>query len=166
MSLSSVKPDRLLERQLFRLCNSALGAGPECAAIIYYRTPTLDSRIDLVTELIRTKLPRRKKADGGHDHPLVTEWTTIIKDVKALLQTRNFIAHQPHKETEHWVWTDEESGEATSWVEIYRNFHERLRKKSKKTAIMAYSLPSHHAQLLKVTSDLSKFHDKIHPEQL
>jgi hypothetical protein len=115
-----------------------------------------------VEELIQTKLPRRRKADGGHDHLLVTEWTTIIKNVKALLQTRNFIAHQPHK-PEHWIWIDEDSVEATSWVEIYRNFHERMTKKSKKS-IMAYSLPSHHAQLLKVIADLSKFHDKINPE--
>jgi hypothetical protein len=119
-----------VERQLFRLCSFALGTGPERAAIIYYRTPTLDSRLDLVAELIRTKLPRRIKADGGHDHPLVTEWTTIIKYVKALLQTRNFIAHQPHKETECWIWIDEESVEATSWVEIYRNFHERICKRT------------------------------------
>ncbi len=153
-----------VERQLFRLCNFALGAGPERTAIIYYRTPTLDSRLDLVEELIRTKLPRRIKADGSHDHPLVIEWKTIIKDVKDLLQTRNLIAHHPHKETEHWVWIDEDLVETTSWVEIYRAFHERMRKKSKKTSIMAYSLPSHHAQLLKVISDLSKFHDKIHPE--
>jgi hypothetical protein len=151
-----------VEHQLFRLCNFALGAGPECAAIIYYRTPTLARRLELVEELIQTKLPRRRKADGGHDHLLVTEWTTIIKNVKALLQTRNFIAHQPHK-PEHWIWIDEDSVEATSWVEIYRNFHERMTKKSKKS-IMAYSLPSHHAQLLKVIADLSKFHDKINPE--
>jgi hypothetical protein len=154
-----------VERQLFRLCNFALGAGPELAAIIYYRTPTLDSRLDLVEELIQTKLPRKIKADGGHDHQLVTEWKTIIKDVKALLQTRNFIAHQPHKETEHWVYIDDEFIEVTSWVEIYRTFHERIRKKPKKKSIIAYSLPSHHAQLLKAISDLSKFHDKIHPER-
>src|ERR1700730_102814 len=86
-----------VERQLFSLCNFALGAGQERAAIIYFRTPTLDSRLDLVEELIQTKLPRRMREDGGHDHPLVTEWKTIIKDVKDLLQTRNFIANQPHK---------------------------------------------------------------------
>lgn len=48
-----------VEEQLFGICEHCLGARTDRAAIVYYRTPTIDSRVLLVDELVRTVLPKR-----------------------------------------------------------------------------------------------------------
>jgi hypothetical protein len=65
------------------------------AAIIYYRTPTIDARLQLADELVRTVLPKRGKNDGGHDHQDVKIWNELRKEINSLLPIRNRIAHHP-----------------------------------------------------------------------
>lgn len=84
-----------IEDQLFRLCWTALRCPPQQAAIVYFRTPTVDGRLALVSELIRTALPKKAKKDGGHDHADTKTWAQLEKDIRALLATRSRLAHHP-----------------------------------------------------------------------
>jgi hypothetical protein len=74
------------ERELFRLCDFALGADRKRASIVFYRTPNIESRISLTDDLVKSQA--FAKADAG-------QWTTIRNDVRKLLEFRNHIAHQP-----------------------------------------------------------------------
>jgi hypothetical protein len=65
------------------------------AAIVYYRTPTLDARIQLTDELIRTVLPERHEQQGGHDHEDVQTWNRVRKEIADILPIRNRLAHRP-----------------------------------------------------------------------
>jgi hypothetical protein len=72
-----------VETQLFELCVLALKSPGQQAAIVYYKSPTINSRLTLVDELLRAILPPRDREDGGHDHPLVSEWIDIFREIEA-----------------------------------------------------------------------------------
>jgi hypothetical protein len=74
-----------VEEQLFRMCARCLGTSDELAAIVYYRTPNMDTRLKLVDELLRAVLPKRKRKSGGHDHPDVKKWNTLRSNLEDLL---------------------------------------------------------------------------------
>jgi hypothetical protein len=84
-----------VEEHLFEIVLTSLGASRQRTAIIYYRTPTIDTRLQLVDELIRTVLPQRTRKDGGHDHPDVIIWDKLRKEIGEHFPTRNRIAHHP-----------------------------------------------------------------------
>jgi hypothetical protein len=84
-----------VEQKLFEICWKALQSPREQAAIVYYRTPTLDARLTLTDELLRHVLPKRERPNGGHDHPDVMAWDALDKEITELLPTRNRLAHHP-----------------------------------------------------------------------
>src|ERR1700731_2781989 len=84
-----------IENELFRLCHLSLRCTLRRAAIVYYRTPSIEGRIALTDELIKSFLPQRDKKAGSHDHPSVKEWKDIISEIRSLLPQRNMIAHSP-----------------------------------------------------------------------
>lgn len=84
-----------VEKRLFTICHRSLNTTKQRAAIIYYRTPTIDSRLKLVDELVRTALPIKQRKNGGHDHKDVIYWDKLRKDITAHFPLRNRIAHQP-----------------------------------------------------------------------
>lgn len=83
-----------VDEELFRICWLCLGSRRERAALIYYRTPTLDARLTLVDQLTSLILPRKERA-GAHDHADVILWRAIAGDFRKLLHTRRRVAHQP-----------------------------------------------------------------------
>src|ERR1019366_5285477 len=82
-----------VENHLFNICTLCLGATAHQSAIIYYRTPTIDSRLSLVDELVKSRMPA--KAPGEHDHDDLKLWDRLRKDIALLLATRNRLAHHP-----------------------------------------------------------------------
>ncbi len=84
-----------VEDKLFQICQRCLGCSPQRAAIVYFRTPTIRSRLELTDELIRTVLPNLKKKAGDQDHPDLKLWTKLLKDFKEPLEIRNRMAHHP-----------------------------------------------------------------------
>ena len=84
-----------VEDHLFEICLHSLGATKPRVAIVYYRTPTLDARLKLTDELVRTVLPARDPPDGGHDHPDTKKWSQLRRQIAELLPVRNRMAHHP-----------------------------------------------------------------------
>ena len=84
-----------VEEELFDVCQKCLGTPRTQAAIVYYRTPTLNGRLELVDELVLAALPQRERKSGGHDSAEVKAWRTIKADLADLLKTRSRIAHHP-----------------------------------------------------------------------
>src|SRR4051812_31103108 len=71
-----------VEEDLFDISQDLLGCSKEKAAIVYYRTPSMRARLELVDELMSTALPQRGRKNGGHDHPDLVAWTRIYSQVK------------------------------------------------------------------------------------
>jgi hypothetical protein len=57
-----------VEEKLFKIFWRATNCPKKQAAIIYYRTPTLDARLSLTDELVKHALPKPEKKSGGHPH--------------------------------------------------------------------------------------------------
>jgi|SRR5271166_2864442 len=79
------------------MCELALKSDPALVSIVFYRTPTIDARLKLASELTLSILPQRTRKSGGHDEPLVATWKQIETEINDLLPVRNLIAHSPVK---------------------------------------------------------------------
>jgi hypothetical protein len=76
---------------VFRGCIGPLTA----SAIIYYRTPGLDTRFQLTDELVTATIQPLPKKPGSHTNPDLVAWKAAIEGYQALLAVRRRIAHQP-----------------------------------------------------------------------
>ena len=116
-----------VEAYLFKICRAALGATSQRTAIVYGRTPTIESRRLLVDDLLATRFPVRRQ-NGGSEHPDSREWKSISISMQGLLPVRNQIAHRPMEP--HLDWTESADGgvgKADLWFEITTSEHERER---------------------------------------
>ena len=155
-----------VEDELFQVCWRVLRCAPEHAAIVYYRTPNLDARLTLATELVGSVLPKRNPPSGGHDHPDVRVWRDIETEFRGLLRVRNRIAH-------HSVWPTyrmESSDDlmtapiTISGFELYYSRHEELRGRIAGPALRLEDLKNHLNATAILTSRLHHFlHDVLLP---
>jgi hypothetical protein len=161
-----------VENAVYKLCQYCIGY-PEHTAIIYLRTPTLDSRLKLVDELVRLELPKKKKKNGGHDHKDVELWSKLIADVGKLLKARNMIAHQPvviSRNSLHIMW---ETGIITKEnALLYTRNEEILRDNRKKIETLGIEdLRKHLTATIMISQRFREFldvlreHTKQHVQQ-
>jgi hypothetical protein len=159
-----------VEEHLFEMCATVLSGPRVNAAIVYYRTPTLDSRLKLVGELVLAFLPKLERAEGGHDHPNVVTWNALRKDIEGQLGTRARIAHHP-------VMTHPNLYEVgdifelhdlleVSWLEIYTSEGEQLRGRGKPPKpLLIDDLKSHNDAVIDVATRLGHFRDHVLPKR-
>jgi hypothetical protein len=134
-----VKVWAVVEEHLFEICCLCLGEKRAAAAIIYGRTPTLDARISLLSELLESALPRK---GNEHKHPILVEWDAFSKSAKSLLPVRNAIVHAPSamKLTSPSL--------ADAWVEVYEAAHDKMRgRKTAKFPLKVKDLHDHEADV-------------------
>jgi len=118
---------------LFEVLWRCLQCPQDRAAIVYYKTPSIDPRLTLTDELVRAALP--KAENGAQPHPDLKTWSAIYNEIKAQLATRRRIAHQPvrlGKET-FSLAPDEHFGEneiELTYYEIHFSENEALRGKA------------------------------------
>src|SRR5258708_5361691 len=60
-----------IDERIFRIFQTCVGPIKQCA-IIYYRTPGLDVRVNLTEEIVASRFPSLKP--GEHPHRLLKEW--------------------------------------------------------------------------------------------
>jgi hypothetical protein len=147
-----------VEDAVFKLCEFALQAPRKQVAIVYFRTPALDARLELTSELMLSVLPQRTRQSGGHDHPDVKRWNTLIADIKSLLPTRNMLAHAPVVEKVH---VDISLSTLESWIKIALSEHEKLRgrKITMGSAIIGVAeMQSHHKAVIALVNRLNDFY--------
>jgi hypothetical protein len=155
----------LIEEHLFEICIASLAAERHRVAIVYYRTPTLDARLSLTDELVRTVLPLRDPPDGGHDPPDTITWGNIRREIVGLLPVRNRLAHHPvtHKELgpaptlQRWAMPI-----INSWYESYVSEAEKLRGKHENIKpLTAPDLSRHRADVEMVIQQLNLFRARV-----
>jgi hypothetical protein len=115
-----------IEELLYETVYEILGCTRRRAAVVYYRTPTLDSRVTLTSDLLRTVFP--ESAPGGKDDPGWAEWKAIRKKLKDALPTRNHLAHhQVSPIIDLWESTDGKEHKTTLRTASYKSHAEQLR---------------------------------------
>lgn len=153
------------EDHLFETCVSVLDTERQRAAIVYYRTPTVDARLSLADELVRTVLPRRDPPSGGHDHPDTLRWDEIRKEILVLLPVRNRLAHHPvaFKELGPVPSLQGWSMPAiASWYESHVSEGEKLRGRHEKTnPLTASDLTYHRVSVESIITQLDLFRAQV-----
>jgi hypothetical protein len=152
-----------IEQYLFKICRESLGSITIRAAIVYYRTPTIDARRTLVDELVRTVLPSKNPPSGGHDHPDVDEWKEIYKEMGELLRVRNRIAHQPIGPRMEFK-SESATGSPELWFEIYMSEHESARKGEPPKALRKEDLQQHASAVWELKERLAAFYINTLPK--
>jgi hypothetical protein len=119
-----------IEKALFYFCSFVLKSETKHVAIIYYRTPSLEGRLSLTDDLIRSLFPKKP---GEHDHSILVTWAEILSDIRSLVPIRNALAHWPvrYKRSIQARATDSGVAEIISeqtWMEIATSANERLKK--------------------------------------
>jgi hypothetical protein len=153
-----------IEAMLFDLCQHALGASSQATAIVFYRTPTLDTRINLCDELLRTILPTPERKNGGHEHMLAGEWRRIKKTLQDLMPERNFMAHKGIMHDADPIIVEIGANRARimnpnrkTWFELHLG-NEKMRPVDKRiTNLKIGDLKRHHAEVKKAFERLIAF---------
>ena len=155
-----------VEEKLFDLFVFVLDAPRKQAAIVYYKSPTIDTRLNLTDELVRAKLPERIRKNGGKDHPHLVVWTKLNTAIKDLLPPRNQLAHAPVREVEKIerrasLASGDVFATLATWLEIVESKGERLRGRGEKKPIRTKDLTTHLKEVEDLSVRISVFHGLI-----
>jgi hypothetical protein len=157
-----------VENELFEICVLALKAPRRQAAIIYYRSPSIDTRLRLANELLQASLPppERPKEDGGHDHSLLIQWKKINGDISDLLPTRNQLAHAPVRQVTSDAQLPLAQGARVvtflpTWLEVATSANEELRGGAKKEPVREDKLPDQLKKIEDISVGLSAFRKQL-----
>ena len=82
-----------VDEELFRNFRECLGPH-EQSAIIFYRTPGLDVRLNLTDEIVKSVFLRTDQSNA-HPPPGVKAWNALVSKFKTLLHVRRRLAHHP-----------------------------------------------------------------------
>lgn len=157
-----------VDEELFRLFQCCVGP-VEQAAIIFYRMPGLDVRLNTTDELIRSLLPKRTQKNGKHEHKSVRIWKEIFNRIKDQLAVRRRLAHQPVELHNDQVFQFGFSsfGEATLWdgkspipvprLVVRAGSHERARASSSPRPLDISDLRVHLSSVRILSNDLNDF---------
>jgi hypothetical protein len=154
-----------IDEELFRLFQACLGASIRQCAIIYYRMPGINQRLDVVDELIKSVLPKHQS--GMQPHAYVKKWTAIYKRCDDLLGTRRRIAHQPVQPKYEMKlyrsprpnYFDQQFPAETlqQSFEIYVSQNEQSRGKGELSPLTTTELQSHLLETAKIQSSMRDY---------
>jgi hypothetical protein len=156
-----------VDDELFRIFRSCVGPYNQCA-IIYYRMPGLNARLNCTDELVQSVLPEQVPKSGGHPHPHVTRWKEIKNRFSNLLSIRRRIAHHPitiRMSAGRRINLRSANKDAMrkypaipdSWFEIYVSQQEALRGGKDIPSLNVDDLQKHLFETVKLRDDLRRF---------
>ena len=93
-----------IEGRLFLVCNLCLRSDEAIAAIVFFRTPSLEARISLSNDLVTQRLQPEPLRSGQHPPKLLKLWSKVHAELKQNIFFRNYIAHQPDSVDVETLW--------------------------------------------------------------
>jgi hypothetical protein len=132
-----------IDRVLFWICEAALGAQRQQAAIVYYRNNMFSYRLVLTDELV--KAATKNKA-------VLAEWRKITGAIDDNLPIRNAIAHNPPKRT-----GTSKKGRAVYLYAIAVEPAELMRGKKKEFDVTPADMRTHIRQVTKLGKRMLRF---------
>jgi hypothetical protein len=142
-----------IEDYFFEICHTVLRSPSKQAAIVFYKTPTLDARMTLTDELVKLVLPQHKADD--HPHEDLKLWVTTYKMIDKLKPVRNRIAH---------CQAGVNISQAGSWWILYESNNERMRGKPGAPPLQIVDLTRHLIDVGKARSLLHNFYYSTLPK--
>lgn len=160
-----------VEDQLFRICLGVLKAPETQAAIVFFRTPTMETRLQLIQELLEAIIPAPERKNGGHPHADMDKWKIISKTFADLVPIRNRLAHDQVRRTDIYLAEEGEdvSGREPigSWFEIGQSPHKELRPRiDRKDDLLVGDLRAHRNLVRGLVDSLSSFYETVLPSHL
>lgn len=145
------------ESVIFQIFWKSLGCKEEQAAIVYFKSPSLETRFTLTQELVLSVLP--KTESGKPIHPDLKAWNAIVSTLNDLKTVRNRIAHHP---IAAYVAISDPGDILEFWFENYVSPEERLRGKHNNIKpLVVEDLKSHHLSALSLTTALKRFYERL-----
>lgn len=149
-----------VEEEVFNICRDILKVGQEYMAIIYYRTPTLASRLELADELVATIIPKKPES-GKHTDIDALAWKRVFDAVKDAFSIRNQLAHSPVSPVmtlEDGTWLKDVAKSNVRYrFESYPHPQEKARARTNKTALVLTDLQNHLALVASLHHELGMF---------
>jgi hypothetical protein len=147
-----------VDDQLFRIFRDCIGPYDQ-SAVIFYRTPGLDTRLSLTDEIVRVTLLPSWERPGKRD-PRIKAWSAILSEFRASLAIRGRVAHQPVRTEPFRVGMP--AGAQLTAFEIYVGRHEQLRDSAAKSVPLTLGdLKNHLAAVNKLSDRLKAFLDDV-----
>lgn len=156
-----------VDNALFDISAWALRCHEEIAAVVYYRTPSLDARISLVNDLIEARFIPGGLKNGEHAPPLLKAWRKLKKRLEEK-EFRNFIAHN------HTVTLSSAMNAAASrypyfsmndqamfGARVAQPGHDKRRRPSKYEFVGPDELRDHYKVVCSLRNDLQAFHGEL-----
>ena len=148
------------ESHMYGICRSALGMNERprraLAAVIFFRTPSIEARMTLISDLLQAVAFPDGKKSGQHDPEFLKKWRKVEALMRELTPFRNFIAHNPMQRRHASVLVDGEKmgiyrrGE----LEIVQEYDDRIRRKSSIEKVGVAELKAHSKAMDDVMSGL------------
>jgi len=149
------------EAAVYHLCRLCLGSSERLAAIVFYRTPSLDGRLQLVSEMI----PAALELDDAEakKNPLVREWLEILKAMNDQKQVRNHLAHQPvtSRMNASISLSDPARNRVESFVSVPQSPQEALRRRASRVEVRAEELEPHYRAVEAATGRLWSLYEAL-----
>ncbi len=152
-----------VETELFRLCWTALRCRMHQAAIVYYRTPTMDSRLSLTSELIASHFPKPKS--GDHPPKELRTWAKLESTIRSELKVRGRLAHHHTGARQELLELPPETGaDVFAWeiFESYVSYAESLRgKHDERPSLKEADLIDHLRQVSEFSRQLDEYYHRV-----
>lgn len=84
-----------VQEHLYAIVLQILRCEPRHASIIFFRTPSIEARITLADDLLKTVFPQTSENPGTKSHSGYATWTGIQADLRREMPIRNSLAHHP-----------------------------------------------------------------------
>ncbi len=153
-----------IEDRLFDLCELVMRCDQATVSIVYYRTPTINSRLKLASELLRSRFPKRTRRNGGHDHPISIAWDKVEAELSGLFAIRNLLAHAPVEHKSHPVEVRRGPVRVLSSAETFEvrtSDKERLRDRDQLHSYRDSLLEQYLTQIRVVSKNINGFSEKL-----
>lgn len=152
-----------LEEILFEITFAILGCTRERTAIVFYRTPTLDSRLTLTSDLVHSYFPRHRP--GEQPDPRVTRWKEIQAAIRMNTPVRNRLAHHPVGPImDVYLSADGDEHKIVVKAGSYISEGERLRKREELVPLGLTEIEEHTKTVLKLINELRNFRRQEFPK--
>lgn len=147
-----------LEAVLFEITHSVLGCTKEQAAIIFYRTPTMDSRLTLTNDLVHAYFPKHEP--GEQPDGRIKRWKEIQAEIRDHLPVRNRLAHHPvGPVVDIYETADGKENRIEIRPASYISLSEHLRKRDQGPAILGIEeVRAHTFTVSRLTNEIRNFY--------
>lgn len=164
----SIKCWSKVEQNLFDICFLTLHPHRLAAGVVYWRQPSLDVRLNLLTDLLEARLDPAMEGSKRPPPSLLKQWPPLREKLRSLLSFRNFVAHHPAWFRFEVAKEDGDKGDGARWdyKEFWhtrQNLDDEARRPSKHKEVGVADMKEHVATVIALNHQLRDFVIALEP---